>query len=99
MPPGLPAGLAHFDDGFIAMGYIVVGAFFFRFWRRTRDKLFVSFGLAFWLMAANQIIDSILDIPREEQSPTYLLRLAAFLLIIFAIWRKNREIPGPPRKK
>jgi len=90
--------LAHFDDGFIVMGYFVIGAFFMRFWRRTRDFLFMAFGLAFWLMALNQIIDSISHIPPTDQSPTYLLRLAAFLLIIFAIWRKNKYRSGPPGK-
>lgn len=89
-------GFAHFDDGFIAMGFIVAGAFFMRFWRRTRDWLFVAFGLAFWLMALNQIIDSLSDIPPSDQSPTYFLRLAAFVLIIYAIWRKNRGGPGQP---
>ncbi|HUZ67289.1 MAG TPA: DUF5985 family protein [Beijerinckiaceae bacterium] len=90
---------AHFDDGFIAMGYIVAGAFFMRFWRRTRDHLFTAFGAAFWLMALNQIIDSLSDIPPSDQSPTYLLRLSAFVLIIVAIWWKNRDHSAPRDKK
>jgi hypothetical protein len=31
------------------------------------------------------------DIPVEERSWIFLLRLAAFILIICAIWRKNRR--------
>jgi hypothetical protein len=31
----------------------------------------------------------VLDVPREEQSWAYLLRLAAFILIIVAIVYKN----------
>ncbi|HYF23318.1 MAG TPA: DUF5985 family protein [Caulobacteraceae bacterium] len=78
-----------FVGGLIAMGYAVAGVFFLRFWSRTRDGLFLAFAVAFWLMALNQALVVILNIPREEQSWIYLLRLAAFVLIIFAILKKN----------
>jgi hypothetical protein len=67
----------------------MAGFLFFRFWRRTRDFLFLAFGLAFCLFAANQAAVALLDIPRETQSWIYLLRLAGFTLIIVAILRKN----------
>ena len=75
--------------GAIAMGYAVASLFFLRFWRTTRDGLFAAFSAAFALMALNQGLPALLDIPREEQSPFYLLRLIAFLLIIAAIVGKN----------
>jgi len=78
-----------FVGGLIAMGYAVAGMFFLRFWSRTRDGLFGAFAVAFWLMALNQALVVILNIPREEQSWIYLLRLAAFVLIIVAILKKN----------
>jgi hypothetical protein len=78
-------------SGIITMGYFVAGMFFFRFWRRTSDSLFLIFGGAFWLMALNQAIVTLSGIPREEQSWVYLLRLAAFCLIIAAIVFKNME--------
>ena len=77
--------------GVLTMGYITAGLFFFRFWRRTSDRLFLSFGAAFWLMALNQAIVTLGGIPREELSWVYLLRLAAFCLIIIAIVLKNME--------
>lgn len=80
-----------FMSGVIAMGFLVSGLFFLRFWRRTRDLLFVAFALAFWLLAANQTLLVLLDIPYEERSWIYLLRLAAFTLIIVAVVRKNRR--------
>jgi hypothetical protein len=87
-------------SGMIAMGYLVAGVFFLRFWRRTTDGLFLAFALAFWLMAANTILPILLGVPREEWTPFYLLRLAAFLLIAAAIVRKNlgggRRSDGPP---
>lgn len=78
-----------FLTGLIAAGYAVAGLFFLSFWRRTKDSLFAVFAVAFWLMALNQALPVVLGIPREEQGGIYLLRLAAFTLIILAILRKN----------
>lgn len=57
---------------------------FVGFWRRTGDGLF-AFAAAFALMALNQGLVGLLDVPRAEQSPIFVLRLLAFLLIIIAI--------------
>jgi asparagine N-glycosylation enzyme membrane subunit Stt3 len=75
--------------GVVTMGYLLAGLFFLRFWRRTKDGLFVVFAVAFWLLALNQALATLSGIPREELSWVYLLRLAAFTLIIGAIVRKN----------
>lgn len=81
--------MANFVFGLITMGYIVAGLFFAKFWHRSRDPLFAIFAVAFWLLAANQAIVAVIAVPREEQSWTYLLRLAAFVLIAIAIIHKN----------
>jgi hypothetical protein len=81
----------NFVSGLITMGYLVAGLFFLRFWIRTRDELFLVFAAAFWLFAANQGLVALVDLPREELSWIYLLRVAAFTLIIAAIIRKNRR--------
>ena len=81
--------MTNFVFGIITMGYVVAGLFFAKFWRRSRDPLFAIFALAFWLLALNQALVAVLDVPREEQSWAYLLRLAAFILIIVAIVYKN----------
>ncbi len=81
--------MSEFLWGLITMGYAVAGLFFLRFWTRTRDGLFAAFAAAFWLLALNQALVALTEIPREEQTWFYLLRLAAFLLIIGAIVRKN----------
>lgn len=81
--------LVGFFGGAMTLGYVVAGLFFLSFWRRTRDTLFALFAVAFWLMALNQAIPIVFGIPREEQSGVYLLRLAAFVLIIFGVLRKN----------
>jgi heme A synthase len=89
--------MTNFVFGIITMGYVVAGLFFAKFWRRSRDPLFAIFAVAFWLLALNQAIVAVLDVPREEQSWAYLLRLAAFILIIVAIVYKNAASRSGPR--
>jgi low temperature requirement protein LtrA len=80
---------AVFFTGALAMGFLVASVFFARFWRRTGDSLFAVFAIAFGLLALNQALVGLLDIPREEQTPVFALRLLAFVLIIAAILWKN----------
>ena len=82
--------LYDFLSGAVAFGFLVCGLFFLRFWRRTRDQLFLAFALAFALLGAGQAILALGNIPTEERGSIYLLRLAAFALILIAILRKNR---------
>lgn len=82
---------AGFISGAIAMGFAVCAVFFMRFWRRTRDTFFAVFSLAFLLLALNQALTTLLGLPQEERSWLYLLRLAAFVLIIGAVVRKNLQ--------
>ena len=78
-----------FVSGAIAMGFLVCSAFFLRAWGRTKDMLFLIFALAFILLALNQGLATLLGLPIEERSWLYLLRLAAFSMVIIAIVRKN----------
>ena len=90
------AWMPEFAAGAITLGYAVVGVFFLRFWRRTRDGLFAAFAGAFWLMAVNSFLVEFLNLPREHVGWVYLLRLAAFALIIVAIVNKNMSrAPNP----
>ena len=83
--------LYDFLSGAVALGFFVCALFFLRFWRRTRDTLFLAFALAFVLMGTGQSVLALANIPTEERGSIYLFRLAAFAVIIFAIIRKNRE--------
>ena len=85
------ATLIDFLSGAVTAGFFVAGLFFLRFWRRTHDGLFVAFALAFWLLGLTQGLLAFTDIPLEERSWLFLLRLAAFSLILTSIWRKNRK--------
>ena len=84
--------LTYFLPGAITMGFAVCGLFFLRFWKTTRDGLFLGFAFAFFLLAIGQAALSFSLVPVEERSPLYLLRLLAFVIILVSIWRKNRAI-------
>lgn len=77
-------------SGAIFLGYVVVGVFFWRFWTQTRDSLLALFALSFWLLAIERVL-LIAQVSSIERSPyVYVIRLAAFVLIIVAILLKNR---------
>ena len=80
-----------FLSGAVTMGFIVAGLFFLRFWKRTGDSLFLSFAFAFWLLGLTQALLALAGDLVEERSWLYLIRLAAFSLILFSIWAKNRR--------
>jgi peptidoglycan/LPS O-acetylase OafA/YrhL len=84
-----------FIGGALMLGYLVLGLFFLKFWRRTRDPLFMMFAFAFWLLAANAIAVSATEGVDLDVGWTYVLRLLAFVLIIVAIIRKNTETKTP----
>jgi uncharacterized protein DUF5985 len=78
-------------SGAMVMGYLVAGLFFLRFWRDTRDRLFAIFAGAFWLLALQRAVLTIVVHRGQEGSVwIYGLRLLAFLLILAAIIDKNR---------
>jgi hypothetical protein len=83
-----------FLGGAVAMGLAVAALFFLKFWRRTREGLFLAFAGSFLLLAATQALLTLSGIPTEERSWLYLLRLLAFLLILGAMWWQNRRGRG-----
>lgn len=83
--------LFSFLSGAITMGFLVAGLLFLRFWRKTRESLFGRFAVAFWLLGIAQALLAFSVVPVEERSWLYLLRLAAFVLILTSVWRANRR--------
>ena len=76
--------------GAIIMGYLVAGLFFLRFWRQIRDRLFLIFAVAFWILGAQRMALAVDRTMQEAHTSLYLVRLLAFLLILLAIIDKNR---------
>jgi hypothetical protein len=80
-----------FIGGAIVMGFAVAALMFLKFWRKTGEGLFLAFAASFLLLGITQTLLSLGGFVDEERSWLYLLRLAAFLLILFAMWWQNRR--------
>jgi hypothetical protein len=65
--------------------------FFWRFFSQTRDRLFAMFALAFWTLAMHWVCLAVVMPQDDTRHYFYVLRLAAFLLIVAAIIDKNRS--------
>jgi Family of unknown function (DUF5985) len=76
--------------GAIAVASLLVGLFFFRFWRHTRDRFFLYFALSFWIEAGNRVAVGLLMNANEDGALLYSIRLLAYGLILLAIWQKNQ---------
>jgi hypothetical protein len=86
-----------FMSGMATMGFFVGGLFFFRFWSRTRERLFAIFGVAFCLLAINQMLSpaAVFGPPSEELAYVYLLGIVGYLMLIAGIVAKNLEERKP----
>jgi membrane protein CcdC involved in cytochrome C biogenesis len=74
-----------------AMAAAGVAVFVLRFWRQTGDRLFALMALAFGLLSANTTLLAAINPAHESRHLIYILRLAAFLVLIIAIVDKNRD--------
>ena len=71
------------------MACFVIGLFFLRFYHKTRDRLFAIFAAAFWLLGVNWL--TLMFIQQDEaRTFLYLIRLLAFVMILYGIIDKNR---------
>jgi len=71
----------------------IVALFLLKFWRETRDRLLLLFGLAFLVLGLNWLLVSAYHPGEETRHYYYGIRLVAFLLIIGGILDKNRRGP------
>jgi hypothetical protein len=88
-------GLIDFLGGGTMVALCVIGVFFLRFWFEGRDRLFLFFAGAFFLLAVSQITLVLFGNSGDQQPIGYWLRFIAFLMIMFAIVEKNL----PAKKK
>jgi hypothetical protein len=93
----------HTLSGATMFGFFLAAVYFLRFWRRTRDRLFLLFAISFFVMAGQRVV--VVLLPQLDESvevALYSLRFVAFLLILAAILDKNRASdraelpPGDP---
>jgi hypothetical protein len=88
--------LNQFLSGGVMFACWVAGLFFLRFWRRTHDRLFGLFALAFWLLALERVMLLALDPVWADETRAYVysIRSLAYLVILAAILEKNRGGPA-----
>ncbi|HZH81711.1 MAG TPA: DUF5985 family protein [Phototrophicaceae bacterium] len=75
--------------GAIAMASLVAALFFLRFWRDTKDRLFLFFSISFFVEGLNRFALAMVTDPNEDQPFFYVVRFLSFLLIVAAILDKN----------
>ena len=76
--------------GIIVTASIVASAYFLKFWRQTRDPLFLSFACAFLIEGINRTCFLFVDNPESGSVILYSVRLASYLVILGGIAYKNR---------
>jgi hypothetical protein len=77
--------------GALTMSSATAGLFFLKFWRRTGERLFALFGAAFLVFSLTWLVLAVLQPDHESRPYVYILRLAAFCLILLGIADKNRS--------
>lgn len=75
--------------GAISMACLMTSLFFVRFWRTTRDRFFLFFAIAFAIESVCRMMLGIIKFSSEQEPFFYLIRLCAYLIILFAIIDKN----------
>lgn len=78
-------------SGALVVLSLVPALFFAVSWRRSGDRFFLIFALAFTLLGIERAILGVLNLPESPLLSIYLIRLVGFLLIIIAIVDKNRS--------
>lgn len=90
MTPETEQLLNQFFLGAVVMGCLAAGVFFLRFYRRTRDRLFAMFAIAFWILGVNWLLLAFTK-QDEVRTALYFVRMLAFVLILVAIIDKNHR--------
>jgi hypothetical protein len=85
----MTARLAPFVLGAMAMASAVAALFFGRFYRESRDPLFLYFAAAFAIESLNRTLLAFSPTPNEAAHGLYLLRVLSYSLILVGIYRKN----------
>jgi hypothetical protein len=89
MLPGL-TNISEFLLGGIAMGDVVAGLFFLRYWKMTGDRLFLFFAWSFAFGAVSRWILAINVTTTETEPVVYIVRAISYVTILLGIADKNR---------
>ena len=86
-----------FLSGVMGTTFAASGIFFLKFWKASRDPFFLYFAFACELIALERIVVVTLhvvygphDTVPDLRMGIYIIRLAAFVLMLVAIVQRNR---------
>lgn len=93
--------LGIFFSGFATAAFLACALFFLKFWRASRDFFFLSFAAVFSLLAMERVVGAVVHAFTGSDQEyldgarhwIYLFRLVAFLILLTAIYRRNRNQP------
>ncbi len=77
--------------GVVLTGSLVASTFFLKFWRTTRDWLFLAFAVSFAIEGGTRALALVASLPRDAAPSIYVARLVSYIVIIIAIVHKNRK--------
>jgi uncharacterized membrane protein HdeD (DUF308 family) len=75
--------------GCITASSLIIGLFFLRFWKATRDVLFLAFAVFFVIQGGSYAFVVSLSHPNEGSVWLFLVRLLSILVVLGAILWKN----------
>jgi hypothetical protein len=82
--------VSEFLQGATFLGSLAVAVCFLRFWRESREPLFLVFAGAFTVFAVNRVALAVLaDGDEEQRLWVYVTRALAFSLIAGAVVQQN----------
>lgn len=93
--------LGVFLSGFASAAFLASALFFLKFWRASRDPFFLGICSAFALLGIERIVGAAVNAATGNDQEylddvrrwIYLFRLAAFLILLYSIYRRNRGQP------
>jgi hypothetical protein len=77
-----------FLQGTITAGYAICSLFFLRYWKQTKDRLFIWFSISFFVLMINRTLLAYYS-NEDDSVVLYSIRLFAFVIILLAIIDKN----------
>ena len=86
-----------FWAGIATATFLASGLFFLKFWKASSDRFFLYFAMSCFFLGTERIL--LLWLlpsteanyrPPEAQAWVYLVRMAAYILILYAVIQRNR---------
>jgi hypothetical protein len=90
-----------FLSGICMATFAASGVFFLKYWKASKDRFFLFFSVACWLLSIERI--ALVFLTNQYTAPDhaevaswiYIFRLLAFAMILIAIVEKNRAKRQP----